>query len=80
MYDAGLPIGGGIVGGGVLAATGFDTVGLVLVAVSALIGGLLVLRIVAMRRRRADDETTASGTASDAFSAGTSAASTGDHA
>src|SRR5436305_1880040 len=29
MYDAGLPIGGGIVGGGVLAATGFDTVGLV---------------------------------------------------
>ena len=61
MYDAGLPIGGGIVGGGVLAATGFDTVGFVLLAVSALIGGLILLRGVAMRRRRAEDASPAVG-------------------
>jgi hypothetical protein len=55
MYQT-VPIGGGMTVGGVLAATGTDTLmttaGITVVAICALVGGLLLLRAARMRRAK----------------------------
>ncbi|WP_025158035.1 hypothetical protein [Leifsonia aquatica] len=57
MYQSG-PIGGGLTVGGILAATGSNSVmtviGVTLVSLFALLGGLLLLRSSARRRRDKD--------------------------
>lgn len=51
MYNPFPPIGGGTVG--VLAVTGANSIGLAIVAIVAIIGGLVLLRTAQMRKAKA---------------------------
>jgi MFS-type transporter involved in bile tolerance (Atg22 family) len=55
MYETAPPV--GVVAGTVLATTGADSLGITIIAISLLIGGLLLLRIHATKKRRAQHTT-----------------------
>lgn len=44
MYEIGTPIGGGVVGIGALAYTGFDALGWTAISLAIVVGGLFLLR------------------------------------
>ncbi len=52
MYTAAPPTGIGVVGG-VLATTGSEQTGLILMAIALLLGGAVVVRVAWLKRQRA---------------------------
>jgi hypothetical protein len=52
MYEVAPPAGAGLIGGGVLASTGSEVIGIVVAAVGLLIAGLFLMRVQIMRRKR----------------------------
>jgi hypothetical protein len=52
MYEVATPVAGGVAAASALAYTGAETIALGLIAGTAVIGGLLVLRLQIIRRKR----------------------------